>query len=131
MIPISKTATALALAAALASFGAAARNPLTSLHPEDLLPNNAAPLATPDAFAPFITRVQEKLKLLGFDAGPANGDFGAKTQAALAQFQLANTIPASGQLDDATLRALDVARDAPERSAVAGGTAAEENKAAD
>lgn len=108
---MSRFAIALLAAALAAPLGAAARNPLTSLHPEELLPDDAAPLATPGEYAPFITRVQERLKQLGFDAGPANGDFGAKTQAALAQFQLANTLPASGQLDDATLRALDVKRD--------------------
>ena len=125
MTRISKTATAFALAAALASFGAAARNPLTSLHPEEFHPDNAPMLATPDAYAPFITRVQERLKQLGFDAGPVNGDFGTKTQAALAQFQLAYTLPASGQLDDATLQALGITREAPETSAATGGTAAD------
>ena len=103
--------TSLLVAALAAPLGAAARNPLTSLHPEDMLPNDAAPLATPDVHAPFISRVQERLKLLGFDAGTVNGDFGAKTQSALAQFQLANILPASGQLDDATLEALGVTRD--------------------
>ena len=42
------------------------------------------------------------------NSGPVNGDFGTKTQAALAQFQLANNIPVSGMLDSATLAALDV-----------------------
>jgi peptidoglycan hydrolase-like protein with peptidoglycan-binding domain len=132
MIPLSKTAIAIALAATLASFGTAARNPLTALHPEEFYADDMAPLATPDEFGPFITRVQEKLKLLGFDAGPANGAFGTKTQAALAQFQISNTIPASGQLDEVTLQALGVSRDAPaEPAAVAGSsTASEENKAA-
>ena len=111
----------------LLSVGAAARNPLTSLHPEEFHPDNAVPLATPGEYAPFIMRVQEKLKQLGFDAGPVNGDFGAKTQAALAQFQLANTIPASGQLDDSTLHALGVSRDEQRAESTA---AAEENPAA-
>lgn len=120
---ISNAAGTLALLAALASFGAAARNPLTSLHPEELYSNDIAPLASPGEFAPFIVRVQEKLKQLGFDAGPANGDFGTKTQAALAQYQIANTLPASGQLDDETLKSLGVSRyEKPEDSAAAGGT---------
>jgi peptidoglycan hydrolase-like protein with peptidoglycan-binding domain len=58
----------------------------------------------------FISEVQEKLRALGFDAGPVNGDFGSKTQAALAQFQLSRTIPASGQLDNETLDELGVKR---------------------
>lgn len=61
--------------------------------------------------------MQEKLRELGFDAGPVNGDFGSKTQAALAQFQLSRAIPASGQLDDQTLAELGVKRDEPQASA--------------
>jgi peptidoglycan hydrolase-like protein with peptidoglycan-binding domain len=52
--------------------------------------------------------VQERLRELGFDAGPVNGDFGEKTQAALAQFQLSRTIPASGQMDKETRAELGV-----------------------
>ncbi|HWM44074.1 MAG TPA: peptidoglycan-binding domain-containing protein, partial [Burkholderiales bacterium] len=59
----------------------------------------------------FIGRVQERLRALGFDAGPVNGDFGEKTQAALAQFQLSRAIPASGQLDEQTLAELGVTRE--------------------
>jgi peptidoglycan hydrolase-like protein with peptidoglycan-binding domain len=59
----------------------------------------------------FYQRVQEKLHEQGFDAGPFNGDFGSKTQAALGQFQLSRTLPASGQLDDQTLAELGVNRD--------------------
>ncbi|HZQ73469.1 MAG TPA: peptidoglycan-binding domain-containing protein, partial [Burkholderiales bacterium] len=54
----------------------------------------------------LIQQVQQKLRALGFDAGPVNGDFGSKTQAALAQFQLARSLPVSGSLDAATLDAL-------------------------
>jgi hypothetical protein len=67
-------------------------------------------LASSDPYTGFIREVQEKLHALGFDAGPANGDFGAETQAALAQFQLSRTIPASGQLDDETLQELGLER---------------------
>lgn len=70
----------------------------------------------------FIKRVQQKLNALGFDAGPVNGDFGAQMQAALAQFQLSRTLPASGQLDVETLLELGEARDA---TASAGGSAQE------
>lgn len=46
-----------------------------------------APLATigqssADPYTGFVSRVQEKLRELGFDAGAVNGDFGGKTQAA-------------------------------------------------
>jgi peptidoglycan hydrolase-like protein with peptidoglycan-binding domain len=90
--------------------------PFTALHPEEAYPD---PVGKPsqDAYSGFIRQVQEKLRELGFDAGPPNGDFGEKTQAALAQFQLSRTIPASGQLDDQTLAELGVARNAPQATA--------------
>jgi Putative peptidoglycan binding domain len=97
---------------------ALASGPFTSLHPEEHLPDPAEQ-PSEDPFTGFISRVQERLHALGFDAGPVNGDFGGKTQAALAQFQLSRTIPASGQLDDQTLDQLGVQR--PEASAAAGG----------
>jgi peptidoglycan hydrolase-like protein with peptidoglycan-binding domain len=121
--------TTLMTVALLTSFAAAARNPLTSLHPEDFHPNDAPPLATPGEYAPFIMRVQERLHRLSFDAGPVNGDLGTKTQAALAQFQLSQNIPASGQLDDATLQALGVTRDAPAQDASAASGATTETAA--
>ncbi len=61
--------------------------------------------------ADFVKQAQERLKALGFYEGPVNGDFGPYTQAALAQFQLANVLPASGALDAETSLALGVARD--------------------
>ena len=78
------------------------------------------PIASPGPYAPMIQEVQEKLHEQGFDAGPVNGQFGTKTQAALAQFQLATVLPVNGALDDATLRALGVTRpSAEERSETA------------
>ena len=81
---------------------------ITSLHPEDAYPNDAPRMTSPGPFAPLISEVQQRLHREGFDAGPVNGDFGPKTQAALAQFQIANNIPASGMLDRATLDALAI-----------------------
>ena len=82
----------------------------TSLHPEEAYPD---PVAQPsaDPYSGFITSVQEKLRELGFDAGPPNGDFGAKTQTALGQFQLSRGLAVSGQLDDQTLDELGVRRE--------------------
>jgi peptidoglycan hydrolase-like protein with peptidoglycan-binding domain len=94
---------------ALTPLGAVA-SAFTSLHPEEAIPDPPQQVSSsPDA--DFISRVQERLLALGFDAGPVNGDFSAKTQAALAQFQLSRTIPAGGQLDELTLEELGVARD--------------------
>jgi peptidoglycan hydrolase-like protein with peptidoglycan-binding domain len=96
------------LAVPLAAHAAGA---FTSLHPEEAIPDPVN-IGAPGPYSGFIGRVQEKLLALGFDAGPVNGDFGEKTQAALAQFQLSRTIPASGQLDDQTLAELGVQREA-------------------
>jgi peptidoglycan hydrolase-like protein with peptidoglycan-binding domain len=101
--------SALALALTSAYGGTA----LSDAHPEEAYADNLPPLVTsPGPYAPLIRDVQQKLHDLGFDAGPVNGEFGTKTQAALAQFQLAQTLPASGALDDATLKVLGVARNA-------------------
>jgi hypothetical protein len=87
-----------------------AGSPFTSIHPEEAYPDPQGSVSW-DAYHGFIGKVQERLRALGFDAGPVNGDFGSKTQAALVQFQLSASIPASGQLDDQTLAHLGVQRD--------------------
>jgi peptidoglycan hydrolase-like protein with peptidoglycan-binding domain len=99
-----------AVALLLALPGAVAADAFTSLHPEEAHPDPQGPV-TSHPYTGFISRVQERLRLLGFDAGPVNGDFGTKTQAALAQFQLSAAIPASGQLDDRTLGELGLERE--------------------
>ena len=100
----------LAACAGLVPFGVMAANAFTSLHPEEAIPDPVDPVSA-SPYSGFIGRVQEKLRALGFDAGPVNGDFGEKTQAALAQFQLSRAIPASGQLDEQTLAELGVTRE--------------------
>ena len=109
----------LVLLCLLAPLSALASGPFTSLHPEEHLPD-AVEQPSSDPYTGFISKVQEKLHALGFDPGPVNGDLNAKTQAALAQFQLSRTVPAGGQLDDQTLAELGVARD----DAAAGASAA-------
>lgn len=104
----------IASAAMLMPLSALAAKEITSLHPEEAYPDNAAPLTSPGPYTGFIKEVQQKLHGHGFDAGPINGDFGAKTQAALAQFQLSVDLPASGMLDGRTLEALGV--EAPQPS---------------
>jgi len=100
----------LTVCAVFSPVTAVAAGPFTSLHPEEAHPDPTEQFAA-GPHDGFIRRVQEQLRALGFDAGPVNGNFGEKTQAALAQFQLSRTIPASGQLDDPTLAELGVARD--------------------
>lgn len=113
MNPRASIVVAFLLAAPL---GAAAAGAFTSLHPEDAYPD---PVGQPsaDPYSGFITKVQEKLRELGFHAGQPNGDFGAKTQTALGQFQLSRNLPASGQLDDQTLAELGVQREVAQASA--------------
>jgi peptidoglycan hydrolase-like protein with peptidoglycan-binding domain len=101
----------LLLIALSAPFAGHAAGAFSSLNPEAAIPDPVETSA-PGPHSDFISRVQEKLREAGFDAGPVNGDLGEKTQAALAQFQLSRTIPASGQLDDQTLAELGVEREA-------------------
>jgi peptidoglycan hydrolase-like protein with peptidoglycan-binding domain len=101
-----------AACAGLVPFGVMAANAFTSLHPEEAIPDPVEQVSA-GPYSGFIGKVQEKLRALGFDAGPVNGDFGEKTQAALAQFQLSRAIPASGQLDEQTLAELGVTREEP------------------
>ena len=102
------TRTCLLAAALAMPLSALAADDITSLHPEDAYPDNLPRTTAPGPFSGKISDVQRNLHRYGFDAGPVNGDFGPKTQAALAQFQLANGIPVNGMLDAETLRALDV-----------------------
>lgn len=97
---------------ALIQATAIAATPFTSNHPEEAYPDNAPSLTSADAYSALIRQVQERLHALGFDAGPVNGEFTSKMQAALAQFQLSRTVPVSGALDDATLAELGVERNA-------------------
>jgi peptidoglycan hydrolase-like protein with peptidoglycan-binding domain len=73
----------------------------------------------PDAKAqpnrtPAIRAVQEKLMFLGYDPGPSNGLIGAKTTAALRQFQIDYGLDSTGKIDSRTSALLFVgASDAP------------------
>lgn len=120
-LPVMWFASLLALAATPALAGKA----VGDMHPEEAYPDNLPQMASPGPYAELIKQVQARLHDAGFDAGPVNGDFGTKTQAALAQFQLANVLPASGMLDTATLLALGVDRAPPEASVEASAQARE------
>jgi hypothetical protein len=80
-------------------------------HPEAAYPDDIPALASPEGpYREFFSEIQQKLHEAGFDAGPVNGSFGIKTQAALAQYQLSQNLPASGMTDEETLKALGVQR---------------------
>jgi peptidoglycan hydrolase-like protein with peptidoglycan-binding domain len=101
-----KPRIAVLAAALLAAAPALAGTALSDTHPEEAYPDDAAPLLSPSPYAPLIRQVQDKLHALDFDPGPVNGAMTPKTQAALAQFQLSQLLPASGTLDQPTLLAL-------------------------
>ena len=110
------TVLALALCVPLSTL---AGGGFTSISPERAYPNDAAPLTAGGEFESLFKQVQEKLNAQGFDAGPANGAFTSKTQAALVQFQLSKLLPASGALDEKTLSELGIER-APSAPAPSG-----------
>lgn len=98
----------VAAALACAALPASAASEFQSVHPEEAYPDNAPMLNSPGPYADYFRQVQTRLHEEGFDAGPVNGDFGSKTQAALAQFQLSRALPVSGTLDEETLKQLGV-----------------------
>lgn len=53
-----------------------------------------------------VRNIQAILNNNGYDAGPADGVMGAKTQAAIKAFQAANGMEADGQVDDELVKAL-------------------------
>ena len=55
-----------------------------------------------------IREVQRALLRNGYDAGPEDGSFGPWTARALRQFQKAQQLPVTGQLDDRSLAALQI-----------------------
>lgn len=55
-----------------------------------------------------IQQIQKKLNDQGFNAGPVDGKFGPKTQAALRKFQQAQGFQATGQMDPQTMAALGI-----------------------
>jgi peptidoglycan hydrolase-like protein with peptidoglycan-binding domain len=50
----------------------------------------------------MIQQAQVQLKVAGYDPGRADGIFDEKTSAAVRQYQAANGLPVSGQLDEPT-----------------------------
>ena len=62
-----------------------------------------------NAYDPSTLRsVQQALNDRGFHAGPVDGQWGAATQDAVKRFQLANGLPATGELGEKTLSALGI-----------------------
>lgn len=55
---------------------------------------------------PEVKRLQQALKALGYDPGPLDGEFGHKTAAAVAAFQLVKGLVPDGEAGPKTLKAL-------------------------
>ena len=55
-----------------------------------------------------VRKIQRKLKELGYDPGPIDGDYGHNTAAAVAAFQAAKGLVVDGQAGRQTLKRLDV-----------------------
>jgi len=53
-------------------------------------------------------QIQELLTSIGYDPGAVNGIMGGKTRAAIQQFQQDKGLPAHGEPDDATLKAMNL-----------------------
>ena len=58
----------------------------------------------------FVRSAQQALKQKGFDVGTVDGQMGPNTESALRNFQQAQGLPQSGDLDQQTLSALGIAQ---------------------
>ena len=73
--------------------------------PDDLL----TPVG-PDDSGDDVVALQTRLDELGFDPGPADGDYGRRTETAVRVFQELNELRPSGEADRQTMRALALYR---------------------
>lgn len=93
--------------------------PVPQPRPADL-PQGAAPstgetpLLKTDSRGLAVTRVQSRLTELGYDAGPADGEFGPRTQSALMAFQKDRGLEATGETDPKTWEALGIKIETPQ-----------------
>ena len=82
--------------------------------PQEATPLSKPPesMAMPEAKAETMTiaELQKRLTELGYKPGPADGVTGKRTTDALKQFQQANHLPATGNLDAETIRRLHSAK---------------------
>jgi hypothetical protein len=79
--------------------------------PEPGKPGAARTAAPTDASDQALVRsVQESLNARGYNAGPADGQWGPNTESALREFQQANGLAQTGRMDSQTLSKLGVSR---------------------
>jgi len=75
------------------------------------LPTPDPAIATELSFGsrgPVVTRLQERLRELGFTPGPSDGDFGDQTLSAVVNFQTASGLKPDGIVGPKTLSALEI-----------------------
>jgi peptidoglycan hydrolase-like protein with peptidoglycan-binding domain len=77
-----------------------------STQQEQMLAQQQNQTARTGAGRDHIREVQRDLLRKGYDPGPVDGIFGPKTEGALREFQKAQQLPVTGQLDDRSLAAL-------------------------
>ncbi len=109
----------LAIAVAIAAFPAAAQQNqggTASPNREETVPLQLK--------AEQVMAMQQRLNKRGFSAGRVDGLWGPDTSAALRSFQQKNSLSATGQLDEGTLRALGIIGAVAASSAVASPAAA-------
>ena len=58
----------------------------------------------------LMQQAQERLASLGFDPGKPDGIYGKRTGIALSEFQKSRGIPATGKLDDRTIKELNISK---------------------
>ena len=63
-------------------------------------------LTKPRMKGPEVKQLQQALKAQGYDPGPLDGEFGPKTAAAVAAFQLVKDLVPDGEAGPKTLKAL-------------------------
>ena len=57
-------------------------------------------------YSPLIANVQRKLAKMGYDPGPVDGRLGPSTRRAIMQFQRANNMPATGEIEPGVMALL-------------------------
>jgi len=75
--------------------------------PPDTPPPAERPVLTRGSTGEHVRKLQEMLKSLGFDIGPTDGDFGARTESAVMRFQRQAGLLDDGIVGPITWRALE------------------------
>jgi peptidoglycan hydrolase-like protein with peptidoglycan-binding domain len=75
-------------------------------------------VSTQSASPRVVQEAQQELNKMGYDAGPANGQMNARTEQSVKQFQSAQNLSPTGEINGPTLAALGIARNPAPGTAV-------------